>query len=119
MPSLTSLVGTATAGFGVAVFAVPTVLIRVCGLVDSPDARALTRALGTRDAVIGLAMVAAPPGRARRRAVAARAITDWCDAAAFGAALAGRSTRGWVAGGAAAWGVLSLLVGELDERAGR
>jgi hypothetical protein len=119
MPSLTAVVGAATAGFSVALVAAPRILIRPCGLADTPDTRALTRALGVRDTVLGLAMVAAPAGRVRRLVTAARVVADCGDAAALGAGLAGRPTRGVVAGSAAAWGALALLAGVLDERAGR
>jgi hypothetical protein len=119
MPSLTAVVGAATTAFSVALVAAPRILIRPCGLADTRDTRALTRALGVRDTVLGLAMVAAPAGRARRQATAARVVADWGDAAAFGSGLAGRPTRGPVAASAAAWGALALLAGVLDERAGR
>ena len=119
MPSLTAVVGAATAAYSTAVIASPRVLIRPSGLADTRDTRILTRALGARDAAIGLAMIAAPGGRARQLATAARVMADWGDAAAFGAGLAGRPSRGKVVGFAAAWGALSLLAGALDERAGR
>jgi hypothetical protein len=119
VPSLTSLVGAATAGYSIALVAAPAVLIKPCGLEDSADTRTLTRALGARDTAIGLLMIAAPAGRARQLATAARVVADWSDAAVFGAGLAGRGTRTKVVGFAAAWGALSLLAGVLDERAGR
>lgn len=119
MPSLTAVIGAATAAYSAALVVSPKVLIGPCGLEDSRDTRTLTRAIGVRDAAIGLAMVAAPAGQARRLTTAARVLADWGDAAAFGAGLAGRPTRGKVVGFAAAWGALSLLAGVLDERAGR
>jgi hypothetical protein len=119
VPSLTSLVGTATATFSAALVAAPRILVIPCGLEDSDDVRALVRALGARDTVLGLAMVLAPPGRARWLATAARALCDCCDAGAFATGLAGRRRRGVVAASAAAWAALSLLAGVLDERAGR
>ena len=119
MPPLTALVGAATAAYSIALIAAPKVLIAPCGLEDSRDTRTLTRALGVRDTAIGLAMVAAPAGRARQLVTGARVLADWGDAAAFGAGLAGRPTRGKVVGFAAAWGALSLLAGVLDERADR
>jgi hypothetical protein len=67
MPSLTAVVGAATAAYSTAVIASPRVLIRPSGLADTRDTRILTRALGARDAAIGLAMIAAPGGRARSR----------------------------------------------------
>jgi hypothetical protein len=119
MPSLTAVVGAATAAYSAALIAFPRVLITPCRLADSPDTRTLVRALGVRDALLAAAMVAAPAGRDRRLATAARVVADCGDAAAFGAGLAGRPTRGVVAASAAAWGALSLLAGVLDERAGR
>ncbi|MCW2534566.1 MAG: hypothetical protein JWQ26_265 [Modestobacter sp.] len=118
MPSLTSLVGAATAAYSVSLVAAPRILIGPCGLDDTRDVRTLTRAIGVRDAAIGLAMMTAPPGPARRLLTAARVAADWGDAGAFGAGLAGRGTRGKVVGFAAAWGALSLLAGVLDERSG-
>jgi hypothetical protein len=117
VPSLTSLVGAATAGYGAALVAAPAVLLRPCGLADTPDTRLLTRSLAVRDVVLGLALVA---GRARRLATAARVVSDVGDAAAFGAGLAGRTARApLVALAAAGWGAVTLLAGVLDERAGR
>ncbi|MCW2510020.1 MAG: hypothetical protein JWP68_3168 [Modestobacter sp.] len=87
-----SLVGAATAAYSAALVAAPRILIGPCGLEDSPDTRTLARALGVRDAAIGLAMIAVP---------------------------AGRATRGKIVGFAAAWGALCLIAGVLDERAGR
>ena len=50
---------------------------------------------------------------------AARVLSDWGDAAAFGIGLAGRPRQGWGVAGGVTWGALSLLAGVLDERAGR
>jgi hypothetical protein len=120
VPSLTSLVGAATAGFSVALAAAPGILLRPCGLADTPDTRLLTRSLAVRDVVLGLALVAAPAGPLRRLATGARAVADLGDAAAFGTGLAGRGARApVVALAAASWGALALLAGVLDERAGR
>ena len=119
MPSLTAVVGAATAAYSAALIAFPPVLLRPGGLEDSRDTRTLVRALAVRDSLIAAAMIAAPPGRDRRVATAARVLADCGDAAAFGAGLAGRPTRGLVAASAAAWAALSLLAGVLDERAGR
>lgn len=119
MPRLTALVGAATAAYSAALVASPRVLIGPCGLEDSTDTRTLSRGIGVRDAAIGLAMVLAPAGTARRLAVGARVAADLGDAAAFGAGLAGRPTRTKVVAFAAGWGLLSLAAGVLDERAGR
>ena len=119
MPSLTSLVGAATTAFSAALVVAPAVLIGPARLVDTADTRTLVRALGARDVLSGLAMMAAPPGRARRLAATARALCDWTDAIAFPPALSGRGRRGLVAGSAWAWGALALGAVALDERAGR
>ena len=118
MPSLTSLVGAATATFSAALVVAPQVLIGPARLVDTADTRALVRALGVRDTGIGLAMMAAPPGRARRLVTTARALCDWTDAVVFSPTLSGRGTRGLVVGSAWAWGALALGALVLDERAG-
>ena len=119
MPSLTSVVGAATAAFSAALVVAPRVLIGPARLVDTADTRTLVRALGARDTVTGLALMAAPAGRARRLATAARVLCDWTDAVVFPRALAGRGTGGLVAGAAWAWGALALAALVLDERAGR
>ncbi|MGY1856048.1 hypothetical protein [Modestobacter sp. SYSU DS0290] len=119
MPSLTSLVGAATAAYSAVLVAAPGVLIRPAGIEDSRDTRTLTRVLGARDVALGLLLAAAPAGRARTLATAARVLADGSDAVLFGAGLAGRRTRGPVAASAAAWGGLVLLAGVLDRRAGR
>jgi len=119
MPSFTSLVGAATATFSSALVVAPQVLIGPARLVDTADTRTLVRARGARDIVTGLALMAAPAGRARRLATAARVLCDWTDAVVFPSALAGRGTRGLVAGSAWAWGALALGALALDERAGR
>jgi hypothetical protein len=76
VPSLTSLVGAATAAYSAALVAAPRILIGPCGLEDSPDTRTLARALGVRDAAIGLAMIAAPvaPPGARSSASPTRGV---------------------------------------------
>jgi hypothetical protein len=119
VPSFTSLVGGATAAYSAALLVAPRLLLKPCGLADTADARMLTRAVGARDTALGLAMIAAPAGRARWLATASRVAADWSDAAVFGAGLAGRGTRGKVVGVAAAWGALSLAAGLLDARGRR
>ncbi|WP_369139129.1 hypothetical protein [Modestobacter versicolor] len=119
MPSSTAVVGAATAAYSAALVLAPGVLIGPAGLADSRDTRTLVRSLGVRDTALGLALAVAPAGRARWLFVAARVLADCGDAAAFGTGLAGRPTRVPVAAGAAAWGLLTLLAGVRDERAGR
>jgi hypothetical protein len=119
MPPLTALVGAATATFSAALVVAPGVLIDPARLADTADTRSLVRALGARDTVSGLALMAAPPGRARRLATVARVACDWTDAVVFPRALAGRGTGRLVAASAWAWGALALGALVLDERAGR
>jgi hypothetical protein len=119
MPSLTSLVGVATATFSAALVVAPRVLIGPARLVDTADTRTLVRALGVRDTVTGLALMTAPAGRARRLATAARVLCDWTDAVTFPQALTGRGTGRLVAASAWGWGALAFGALVLDERAGR
>jgi hypothetical protein len=119
MPSLTSLVGLATAAGSAALVVAPRIFIGLGRLADTPDTRTLVRAMGARDVGIGLVMLAAPSARARRLATTARVVGDWTDAVVFPATLSGRGTAGRVSGFAAAWGALSLGALVLDERAGR
>jgi hypothetical protein len=119
VPSLTALVGAATAAYSTVLVAAPRLLISACGLEDSPATRTLTRSVGARDVGLGLALVLTPAGTARRVVVGARALADLSDAAVFGAGATGRVRRVVVAGSAAAWGAVVVLAGVLDERAGR
>ena len=119
MPSLTALAGTATAVFSAAVVAVPSALLRPCGLDDDRSTRALVRMVCARDVVLGVALAAAPAGRLRRRAVAGRLAADLTDAAALAVALRGEERRGLVSASAAVWGLVCVTAGVLDERAGR
>jgi hypothetical protein len=119
VPSLSSLVGAATAGYSIALVAAPRILIGPCRLEDTSDTRTLVRGIGVRDTAVGIAMILAPAGPARRVAVGARIAADLGDAGVFGAGLAGRGSRAKVVAFAAGWGLLSLLAGVLDERAGR
>jgi hypothetical protein len=119
VPSLTALTGAATAAFGAAVAVAPAVLIRSCGLADTRQSRALVRMVGVRDVVSGAALVTASPRRSRRAAVAGRVACDWTDAAALAAGLAGQQRRALVPVSALTWGLVCLVAGVLDERAGR
>ncbi|MBH0775646.1 hypothetical protein [Nocardia bovistercoris] len=96
--------GVATAAYGLAVAARPSILLGPCGWSDeSPQVRAVTRMVGLRDVASGLAMVAAPGPRAMRLAVAVRVGADLADTAVLGVALRGRPqhtkalavTTGW------------------------
>ena len=115
MPTLTALAGAATAVYSATLVAVPRVLIEPCGLADSADTRALTRLVGARDTGIGLAMVLAPAGTARRLAVGARVLSDWTDAVVLSRSLAGRGTRAKVVGFAVLWGAFCLGALAVDE----
>ncbi|RBY83440.1 hypothetical protein [Blastococcus sp. TF02A-30] len=118
MGSLTSLAGLATAVGSAVLVAGPAALLRPAGPVDTAATRALVRSLAARDIGIGVAMAVAPPGPARRLAVAARVLGDVTDALALPAAGA-RRRAALVAPAAATWGALSLAALLLDERAGR
>lgn len=119
VPSFTSLVGGATAAYSAALLVAPRILLKPCGLAETPDSRMLARAIGARDTAIGLAMIAAPAGPARWAATASRVAADWSDAGVFAAGLGGRGTRAKVVGFAAAWGALSLAAGLADARSRR
>ena len=116
MRSLTAVAGAATAVYGAGLVVAPRLLITPIQLEDSPDSRTLVRVLGARDVGLGLAMVVAPAGRARRLATAARVVGDWSDAVLFGVGLAGRRTPLPVIAAATLWGALCLAAGVLDER---
>ncbi|MCO7218987.1 hypothetical protein [Klenkia sp. PcliD-1-E] len=116
MPALTTLTGAATAAYSVAVAVRPELLQRPAGMARNRDARTLTRLIGVRDTAIGLAMVLAPAGAARRAAVGARVASDWGDAAVLGVALRGRGTWAKTVGSAALWGAVCLAALRYDER---
>lgn len=119
MRSLTSVVGAATATFSAALVVAPRVLIGPLGMPDSAQTRALLRALGARDAAIGLAMLTAPGGGARDLAAAARVLSDCADAAVLPSAVPDRGRAAVLRVSAAAWGALALAATVLDRRAGR
>ncbi|MGY1759902.1 hypothetical protein ACI79G_13810 [Geodermatophilus sp. SYSU D00779] len=108
MSSLTSVVGAATATFSAALVVAPRVLIGPTGMPDTAQTRALVRALGARDAVIGLAML-----------TAARVLSDCADAAVLPSAVPDRGRAAALGVSAAAWGALALATAVLDRRAGR
>jgi len=119
VPSFTAVSGAATAAFSAVFVAVPSVLRRPCGIADTRQTRALARMVGVRDVVSGVALVLAAPGRPRRLAVAGRVASDWTDAVALRAGLAGQGRRGLVSASAVTWGLVCLAAAGLDERAGR
>ena len=114
-PSLTRVLGGATAAYSVALLARPRILLDPCGLPVDETSEALARCIGARDVGIGLAMLAAPAGPARRLAVAARVVSDWGDAAALTPALRSRGTATKVGAFAIGWGALCALAGWYDE----
>jgi hypothetical protein len=97
----------------------PRVLIGPTGMPDTAQTRALVRALGAREAVSGLAMLAAPGGRVRDLAAAARVLSDCADAAVLPSAVPDRGRAALLRASAAAWGALALAAAVLDRRAGR
>ncbi|MEV6643819.1 hypothetical protein [Amycolatopsis sp. NPDC051371] len=111
MPALTRVLGAATAAYSATIIAAPKVLAKPCGLTTptgdvTAGVRTLVGGIGARDAVIGLAMMFAPPGRPLRLALAARVASDAADALIFGTTLPDRSARTKVAAFAATWAAL-------------
>ena len=119
MPSLTSVVGAATAAFSAALVVAPRVLLSPTGMPDPAQTRALVRALGARDVAIGLAMLTAPGGRVRDLAAAARVLSDCTDAAVLPSAVPDRGRAAALGASAAAWGALALAAALWDRRADR
>ncbi|WP_206337295.1 DUF4267 domain-containing protein [Streptomyces sp. Z26] len=110
------VVGAATAAYGVGVLVRPELMARPCGLTDEdgsvPAATALLiRALGARDAAVGVAMVAAGDGSARRTATACRVVSDVADAVLLGTLLPDPAARRKAAVVAGVWGALCAAAG--------
>ncbi|MEV1045512.1 hypothetical protein [Streptomyces sp. NPDC049916] len=109
-------VGAATAAYGVGVLVRPALMARPCGLdeedgsVPVPTAL-LIRALGVRDAAIGLAMLIAKDGSALRAATACRVAADLGDAVLFGTQLPDPAARRKAAAVAGGWGALCAAAG--------
>ncbi|GGS36445.1 MULTISPECIES: hypothetical protein [Actinokineospora] len=115
MPTLTRLLGAATAAYGAAIVVRPALLASPAGLTNATGevpggSQILVRAIGARDAAVGVAMLCAPPGPALRTAVAARVACDLSDAAVF-AALPEPDKRRKVVAVAVAWAVLCAIAG--------
>ncbi|MFC0431971.1 hypothetical protein [Kutzneria buriramensis] len=111
MAFLPRLLGALTAAYGVGLIARPQLLAEPCGLVDadgrlSDGVAVLSRALGARDAVSGLAMAVAPAGPALRLAIAVRVGCDLADAVGLGLTLPSRRARQKAATVAGLWGAL-------------
>ncbi len=123
MRHATQVMGGATAAYGVFVLAAPGIFARQIGY-DAPggptsSVRITVASLGVRDVASGLAMVLAPPGRARQLALGVRCLCDAGDAVIFGTMLPSRKARRKVAVIAAGWGILCGVSGLLPERSGR
>lgn len=109
-------VGAATAAYGVGVLVRPELMARPCGLdhedgsVPAPAAL-LIRAMGVRDAAIGLAMLVAKDRSVRRAATACRVAADLGDALIFGTQLPDPAARGKAAAVAGGWGALCAVAG--------
>jgi hypothetical protein len=78
------------------------------GSVPAPTGLAI-RAIGSRDTVIGAAIVLAHPGRAMAGLCVLRAMTDAADAALFGALLPAPAARWKIGGFAAGWAAVSTI----------
>lgn len=123
MLHLTRLLGLATAGYGAAIIARPKLLARPCGLTGDDDRVPPTPALligvvGARDLASGVAMVLAPPGRARQIAVGIRVLSDTGDALLFGTKLPDPRARRFVAIFATCFAALCAASTLLPEEAG-
>ncbi|MGR8007024.1 hypothetical protein [Streptomyces hypolithicus] len=107
--------GAATAAYSAAIAVRPEWLARPCGLALEPDGSVpretglLIRAIGARDAAIGVAMVVASDDSARRTATLCRVAADVSDALVFGTLLDSRPARAKVVGFALTWGALCAL----------
>ncbi|MFE0697528.1 hypothetical protein [Streptomyces sp. NPDC058869] len=113
--------GAATAAYGVAVLVRPALMARPCGLdgedgsVPAPTAL-LIRALGARDAAIGIAMMVAKDRSGRRAATACRVVADLGDAVLFGTRLPDPAARRKAAAVAGGWGALCAVAGLASDR---
>ncbi|MEQ3552082.1 hypothetical protein WIS52_16535 [Pseudonocardia nematodicida] len=108
------LLGAATAAYGAAITVKPDLFLRPTKLVtgnEQPTSgqQALTRAIGGRDLVSGLAMLLAPAGTPLRTAIAVRVASDVVDVAVLGAQLPDRDAREKATVVAAGWGALCAL----------
>ncbi|MFD4021003.1 DUF4267 domain-containing protein [Streptomyces sindenensis] len=115
-------VGAATAAYGVGVLVRPALMARPCGLGDEDGsvpapAALLIRAMGVRDAAIGLAMMAAKDRSVRQAATACRVVADLGDAVLFGTQLPDPAARRKAAAVAGGWGALCAVVGLASDRA--
>ncbi|MFI8192168.1 hypothetical protein ACIF8T_25865 [Streptomyces sp. NPDC085946] len=105
--------GAATCAYGVAAVYRPGLLARPLGLVDphgrvDPRSALVVRPMAWRDAATGLAMLAAPEGKALATVTAVRIASDVGDAVLFSAALPGRFRRAVAAVSALGWAALGV-----------
>ncbi|MFF3531510.1 DUF4267 domain-containing protein [Streptomyces rubiginosohelvolus] len=114
-------VGAATAAYGVGILVRPALMARPCGLDDKDGsvpapAALLIRAVGVRDATIGIAMMVAKDRSVRRAATACRVVADLGDAVLFGTQLPDPAARPKAAAVAGGWGVLCAVAGLASDR---
>jgi hypothetical protein len=103
------LLGLATAGYGAAILVRPRLMTGPCELSDDAASRVLTRAVGSRDMLSGLAMLLAGSPSTLRLAIAVRVGSDLGDAVVFGACLPTVTARRKAAAVASAWAALCAL----------
>ena len=108
------VLGAITAAYSAVIVIAPDVLAKPCRMTDAAgrsrwETRLLVRAVGIRDAAIGVAMMTAPPGAALTAATAARIASDAGDAVAFGIALPAKDTKLKIAGFAVMWASLNAV----------
>jgi len=108
------VLGAVTAAYSAAIVVAPDVLAKPSRLTDAAgrstrETRLLIRAVGIRDAAIGVAMMTAPPGVALAMATTARIASDAGDAVAFGVMLPSKDTKLKIAGFAAMWAAVNAL----------
>ena len=103
------LLGLATAGYGAAILVRPRLMTGPCELPDDAASRVLTRAVGSRDLLSGLAMLLAGSPSTLRLAIAVRVGADVGDAVLLGMFLPNVTARRKAAAVASVWGALCAL----------
>lgn len=110
MPTLTRVLGAATAAYGANELLRPQHLAKAANLGDphqaSPPVQVLGAVLGVRDIDSGIAMMAAPAGRPLQAAIAARVAFDVGDCIGFTIGSPGSRTKAKVAGITLGWATL-------------
>jgi len=102
------VLGGVTAAYSALIIAAPDLLAKPCELTDrggrtSSATRLLIRAIGVRDAAVGVLMMTAPPGLALTAVTGCRIAADAGDAVAFGIQLPSTGAKVKIAGFAALW----------------